>query len=167
MSNLDKTLDAFNESLHSRNIPLRLKKDASNVIEVELMEAQDGANERLLIAPGIITVQGGHFYIQDPDKLTNLYFNQQSRVYPLETSHGATVETITTISSNRYFKGDTFPTESPSPGLPTIRIRQSSRQVAAISCRKPHRRPTQNRGGPDGHQCRSVEHEECPQQKHR
>ena len=101
----------FNKVLADKNIPLRLKQNSDKTVEVVLLDSKVGNNERMLISPDLVSVKNGRLFLRDPNALSHLYFNQQSRVYPLETSHGATIETVITISDNRYYGGDTFPEE--------------------------------------------------------
>lgn len=111
INNFETQLGAFNETLAAKNIPMRIQSNPDKTMEVILLNSQAANNERILFSPDVATVVNGRIFLKNPNALTNLYFNQQSRVYPLETSHGATIETIITVSNNRFNKAADFPTE--------------------------------------------------------
>lgn len=108
---LGKKIDEFNKTLLEKKIDLRLKKNEDNTIEIVLLDSKLAANEKFLISPNLAVTKGDRIFLRDPNNIQFLYFDRQTRKYPLETSHGATMETITTISDNRFYKGDSFPTE--------------------------------------------------------
>lgn len=105
----------FNLVLAQKGIDIQLLAITDNnnnkTIEVKLLDNSLDINEKILIAPGIVTMQGKRMFIKDPNSLQYLFIDQQTRKYPLETSHGATMERVVTISQNPYFSGDRFPAE--------------------------------------------------------
>lgn len=111
LSKIKATLGKFNESLVDKGIDLRLDFLPDNTIEIKLLKTSLDVNEKILISPDIVVMRGNRIFLKDPNNIQYLYFDQQNRKYPLETSHGATMERVVTISQNRFFSGDTFPTE--------------------------------------------------------
>ncbi len=111
VENLSAQLDKFNKSLLEKGIDLKLQKNPDNSIEIVLLNTKVNANEKFLISPEVAIRTGDRLFLKNPNNLKYLYFDKQSRKYPLETSHGATIESITTISDNRFHSGKSFPTE--------------------------------------------------------
>lgn len=110
--NLGKKMAAFNQSLADQSIDMQLRKGPDNRIEIVLLDSKVASNDKILISPNLVITEGNRLFLKDPNQLQFLYFNKQTRKYPLETSHSASMETVITISDNRFYKGDTFPTET-------------------------------------------------------
>lgn len=106
-----KEMDKLNNVLKEKNIDLKLVKGPDNRIEIVMLDSKVASNDKILISSGIAVVDGNRLFLKDPNKIKFLYIDKQARKYPLETSHGATIETVTTISDNRFYKSDTFPSE--------------------------------------------------------
>ncbi|MCC6643146.1 hypothetical protein IT411_00170, partial [Candidatus Peregrinibacteria bacterium] len=109
--NFAQKLDKINASLVEKGVDLKLVKAADGRIEIVFLETKTASNEKLMISKDIAVTEGNRIYLKSPTALKFLYFDRQTRKYPLEISHGATMETVITVSDNRYLKGDTFPAE--------------------------------------------------------
>ncbi len=110
MYDIGKKIITLNQQLIAKGIDMILKKTDQGFIEIVMLDSNLASNDRFLFGEGLVVYKDGRFYLADPNKIKYLYFDKQTRKYPLETSHGATMESVTTISDNRYFKGDSFPT---------------------------------------------------------
>lgn len=106
-----KELDKLNATLREKKIDMQLVKTKDNKIEIVLLDSKVTSNDKILISPDIAVVDGQKLFLKKPHDIKFLYIDKQVRKYPLETSHGASIETVTTISGNRFFKGDIFPTD--------------------------------------------------------
>lgn len=109
--NLAQQLDKFNQSLTAKGIDLQVVKNPDNTLEIVMLDSKVEVNDRLLISPNLAVIRGKRIFLRDPNKLSFLYFDKQTRQYPLETSHKATMESVTTISDNRFHSNKSFPTE--------------------------------------------------------
>lgn len=112
VNQIGSKIDSLNKILIEKQINFRLQKTSDNRIEIVLLSTSLDVNEKILISPEIAVVEGNRVFLKDPNNINYLYIDKQTRKYPVETSHGATMESITTISTNRYFTSDTFPVET-------------------------------------------------------
>ncbi len=112
VNQMGSKIDSLNQALKEKQINFRLVKTPDNRIEIVLLSTSLDVNEKILISPNIAVIEGSRIFLKDPNNINFLYIDKQTRKYPVETSHGATMESITTISTNRFFTGDTFPVET-------------------------------------------------------